>query len=297
MKTYLDCLPCFLNQALKTGRIVTSEEKILRKIMDQVMENLINIPLEAPPPQIAQTVYRTIKSITGNEDPYSTIKRKQNEVALGLYPEFKEMVIHSEDQLLFALKLAIGGNIIDLGAQREIKDIKKEILQTLSAPLTINDYKGFRRSINNSKLLLYLGDNAGEIVFDSILIEQLKKIDHLKIVFAVREKPIINDATMEDAKFVGIDKHAEVISNGSDAPATVLSECSTEFSDLFHKADMIIAKGQGNYESLSEENKNIFFLLKVKCPVVASHLNAKVGDTVLKRQSGEIRRPDHGSRC
>jgi hypothetical protein len=284
MKTYLDCLPCFLNQALKTGRIVTTEEKILREIMDRVMENLISIPLDAPPPQIAQTVYRTIKSITGNEDPYSTIKRKQNEIALSLYPEFKEMTIHSGDHLLFALKLAIAGNIIDLGVQREVKDIKKEILETLSAPLTVNDYQAFRKSINNSKLLLYLGDNAGEIVFDRILIEQLKKIDNLKIVFAVREKPIINDATMEDAKFVGIDKHVEVISNGSDAPATVLSECSAEFTDLFYKADMVIAKGQGNYESLSEENKNIFFLLKVKCQVVANHLNANVGDTVLKRQ-------------
>jgi len=248
------------------------------------MEKLINLSLDTSPPQIAQVVYRTIKAVTGNGDPYAETKKRQNELALSFYPEFKEMTRTSKDPLLFALKLAIAGNIIDLGVQREVTDLRGEIFEALSAPLSVNDYDAFKKNINNSKLILYLGDNAGEIVFDRILIEELNKIDKLKIIFAVREKPIINDATLEDAKFVGMDRQAEVISNGSDAPATILSECSAEFINLFQKADMVIAKGQGNYESLSDENKNVFFLLKVKCPIVANHLNADVGDAILKRQ-------------
>jgi len=282
MKTYLDCLPCFLNQALKTSRVATTDEKIQREVLDQVMENLIRLPLDASPPRIAQIVYATIKKITGTGDPYSAIKKKQNELALNFYPEFKAMVRNAEDPLLLALKLAIAGNIIDFGVPKEIKDIREEILLIISSPLAVNDYLAFKKNLHNAKLLLYLGDNAGEIVFDRILIEELSNLGTLKIVFAVREKPIINDAVLDDAKFVGLDKQVKLISNGSDAPATVLAECSSEFIDLFQKADMIIAKGQGNYESLSDESGNIFFLLMVKCAIVGRHLHVKVGDMVLK---------------
>jgi len=284
VRTYLDCFPCFLSQALKASRIATREEKAQRAILDQVMKKLINLPITAPPPQIAQIVYRTIKTITGNEDPYQEIKKKQNELVLRLYPELKEMVQCAGDPLLCAVKLAIAGNIIDLGAQTEVKDIKKEVLGSLASSLAINDYDVFKSIINKSKNLLYLGDNAGEIVFDRILLEELKKVDTFKIFFAVREKPVINDVTLEDARFVGIDSLAEVVSNGSDAPATVLSECSPGFINIFQKADVIIAKGQGNYESLSEERKNLFFLLRVKCPVVANDLMVNIGDSIIKKQ-------------
>jgi len=284
VKTYLDCLPCFLSQALKTGRIATADEKTQRKILDKVMEKLVNLPLEASPPGIAQVVYGTIRDITKNEDPYSAIKKAQNKLALSFYPEFKKMTQESEDPLLFAAKLAIAGNIIDLGVRREIKDIKKEVLQTLSEPLVVNNYLSFKNHVIDSRLILYLGDNTGEIVFDRILVEELKKIGAKRIIFVVREKPIINDVTKEDAEFVGMDKIVEVLSNGSDAPATILSDCASSFKMLFQKADMIIAKGQGNYESLSDEKKNIFFLLKAKCPIVADHLKVSVGDSILKER-------------
>ena len=282
MKTYLDCLPCFLSQALKTTRIATTDEKIQREVLDQVMENLIRLPLDASPPRIAQIVYATIKTITGNGDPYYAIKKNQNELALNFYPELKAMIRDSEDPLLLALKLSIAGNIIDLGVPREIKDIREEVFSIISSPLAVDDNLALRKNLHHTKLLLYLGDNAGEIVFDRILVEELNKMDSFEIVFAVREKPIINDATFDDAKFTGIDKVAKLISNGSDAPATILAECSSEFIHLFQKADLIIAKGQGNYESLSDERGNIFFLLMVKCPMVAHHLNVRAGDMVLK---------------
>lgn len=282
MKTYLDCLPCFLRQALKASRIATGDEKIQREILDQVMARLVGLPLDASPPRIAQIVYGTIKTLTGNGDPYASIKKNQNEIALGFYPELKAMVRDAEDPLLLAVKLAIAGNIIDLAVPRELKDIREEIFSLIDSPLAADSYAAFQENLRGATLLLYLGDNAGEIVFDRLLIEELNTINTLKTVFAVREKPIINDAVLDDAKFVGLDKEAEIISNGSDAPATVLGECSPEFLDCFRSADVIIAKGQGNYESLSDEDENIFFLLTVKCPVVARHLDVQVGDMVLK---------------
>jgi uncharacterized protein with ATP-grasp and redox domains len=282
MKTYLDCLACFLSQALKASRITTADERMQREVMDQVMEKLIRLPLDASPPQIARMVYGTIRTVTGTTDPFSAIKKKQNELALGFYPALKAMVRGSDDPLLLAVKLAIAGNIIDMAIPREIGDIREEILSVVSSPLAVNDYAVLRKSLTDARQLLYLGDNAGEIVFDRILIEELTAVDSPRIVFAVRDGPIINDATFDDARAVGIDRHAEVMSSGSSAPATVLSECSSEFVRVFRKADVIIAKGQGNYESLGDEGENLFFLLTVKCPVVASHLGLQVGDRVLK---------------
>jgi len=286
MKTYLDCLPCFLSQALKASRIATADEKMQREVMDQVMEQLIRLPLDASPPQIARMVYGTIRTVSGNRDPFSAIKQKQNELALDFYPEMKAMVRDSDDPLLLAVKLAIAGNIIDMAIQREIIDIREEVLSIVSSPLVVNDYAVLRKSLTDAKQLLYLGDNAGEIVFDRILIEELTTMGTPRIVFAVRDEPIINDATCDDARAVDLDRHAEIMSSGSGAPATVLSECSSEFVHLFRKADMIIAKGQGNYESLSDEGENLFFLLTVKCPVVARHLGLQVGDRVLKSNRG-----------
>ena len=130
-------------------------------------------------------------------------------------------------------------------------------------------YAKFKKSIEKASLILYIGDNAGETVFDRILIEQLLQMNKSKIVFVVREKPIINDATFDDVKKVGLDKVATIISNGSDAPATILSQCSSEMLSYYQTADLIISKGQGNYESLSGRPENIFFLFKVKCPVIA----------------------------
>jgi len=288
VKTYLDCLPCFLSQALKVARMTTKNEKIHRKILDRVMGELSQSPLEASPPEISQKIYSLIKMITKNGDPYRKAKKEQNELALGLYSPFKKLISKSKDPLLLSLRLAIAGNIIDLGVRNKINDIKEEILTTLNSPLKINDYRIFQHSLENANMILYLGDNAGEIVFDKILIEEIKRIREVKIIFAVRGSPIINDVTMEDANLVRMGEVAEVISNGFDAPATILSQSSPEISRLFSKADMIIAKGQGNYESLSSEKKNIFFLLKAKCSVVARDLGVGEGDTILKSQIDAI---------
>jgi len=197
-------------------------------------------------------------------------------------------VADSDDPLLTASKLAIGGNSIDLGPTSRYADINSIIASALTARLSINDK--FYSSINDSQRILYLGDNAGEIVFDRILIEEIKQIKDIRIDFVVRESPIINDATMADARYVSLDRVANLISSGSDAPATILAQCSAQMLKLYHAADTIIAKGQGNFESLSEEGGNIFFLLKAKCEVIAELLGVGVGDAVLKKQALSLSR-------
>ncbi len=285
MKTYLDCIPCFLRQALGVARVTTDDINVHRRVLNAVASLIPELPLEATPPEIAQQIYRITCQTTGSHDPYREEKRRANKKALALYPRLKKTVADSDDPLLTASKLAIGGNSIDLGPTSRYADINSITASALDTRLSINDYDKFYSSINDSQRILYLGDNAGEIVFDRILIEEIKQIKDIRIDFVVRESPIINDATMADARYVSLDRVANLISSGSDAPATILAQCSAQMLELYHAADTIIAKGQGNFESLSEEGGNIFFLLKAKCEVIAELLGVSVGDAVLKKQA------------
>jgi len=240
-----------------------------------------DLALGLTPPQIAQQVYRIVYEITGNNDPYLEAKQYANQSVMALYARMKDMVEDSDDSLESACKLAIAGNAIDLGARAEFGSMVSIMEDSVGYQLDRQHYRQFKASIGQSSLLLYLADNAGEIVFDRILIEQLLQIKKLDIVLAVREKPIINDATMNDARQVGLNQLATIISNGSDAPATILSQCSYKMRDYYQAADLIISKGQGNYESLSDSAENIFFLFKVKCPVIARDSGYAVDSPVL----------------
>ncbi len=284
LKAYLDCIPCFLRQALEAARMATDDEDTHLRVLNSVAGVIPKLPLNVTPPEIAQQVYRIVADITGNRDPCYEAKQQANQLALSLYPHFKDAIASSDDPLLVACKLAIAGNSIDLAPQSNYGDPVSIAESALVSPLGIDDYEEFKRSIESSSRILYLGDNAGEIVFDRMLIEELQRIKDFEIHYVVREKPIINDATLDDAISTGMDKVAKIVPNGSDAPATILSQCSPQMLQLYHSADIIIAKGQGNYESLNDEAKNIFFLLRVKCPIIARLLSTKVGDAVLKRQ-------------
>ena len=284
LKAYLDCIPCFLRQALEAARMATDDEDTHLRVLNSVAGVIPKLPLNVTPPEIAQQVYRIVADITGNRDPCYEAKQQANQLALSLYPHFKDAIASSDDPLLVACKLAIAGNSIDLAPQSNYGDPVSIAESALVSPLGIDDYEEFKRSIESSSRILYLGDNAGEIVFDRMLIEELQRIKDFEIHYVVREKPIINDATLDDAISTGMDKVAKIVPNGSDAPATILSQCSPQMLQLYHSADIIIAKGQGNYESLNDEAKNIFFLLRVKCPVIAGLLGANVSDAVLKSQ-------------
>lgn len=277
MKTYLDCLPCFMNQTLRAGRIATNDETKIKKLLDKVGMMIQDIPMENTPPETGALIYKKISEITGNNDPYKKIKSKNIEHALHLYPKLKQKVKESEDGLLTAIRLAVAGNVIDLGVDKEF-NIAEDIETILKQDFAVFNYKLFKQELQKAKDILYIGDNAGEAVFDKILIEELGK----PVTFVVREVPVINDITQKEAKLIGIDKIAKVISSGSIAPGTILEHCSDEFLELFQNADMIISKGQGNYEGLSDVNRSIFYLLKAKCPVIAKNIGVIENDIILK---------------
>jgi len=287
MKAYLDCYPCFFTQAIKTSRMITSDEKILWQILNELSLSIPKIPFGATPPEIGREVYRIISGITGVKDPYQRIKRKYIRQALYLYPELKKLIDSSDDRLMVAIRLSIAGNVIDFGANSDF-DLKRDIETILTQEFAVNHYREFCETLDKARKVLYLADNAGETVFDRLLIEEL----HKRVIYVVREEPIINDATREDALLSGINEVAEILSSGCDAPGNILKFCSDEFMKIYCSADLIISKGQGNYEGLSEENRPLFFLLKAKCRVIARDIGIKEGSIILMKAKRGEAKPD-----
>lgn len=277
MKTYLDCIPCFLDQALRAGRIATRDEKKIKKLLDTIGSMIKEFPLENTPPETGDVIYRKVREITGVDDPYKEIKKSNINETLALYPEMKEIVNRSGNRLLTAIKLSIAGNIIDLGVRKKYNLIEG-ISEILKQDFAISHFDQFVAHLEKAKSILYLGDNAGESVFDKILIEEL----HKPVTYVVREIPVINDVTLQDAIDSGLNTVAEIISSGSSAPATILRLCNDAFIKRFDSADMVISKGQGNYEGLSGVIRTVFFLLKAKCHVIAKDIGIDEDDIVLK---------------
>jgi len=241
-----------------------------------------DLDMSQGPPAIGQQIHRLIRELIGIEDPYRNIKKQFNELALKLYPKLRKLIIESEDMLATAVRLAIAGNIIDFGVNSTLREIDLEttINECLAADFPGVQLRPFRDALTGADEILYVVDNAGEIIFDRLLIEQLP-IE--KVAVVVKGEPVINDATMEDALLAGLPKIVEVIDNGSDGPGTILESCSKTFRSRFEDADLIIAKGQGNYETLSDVDKDIFFILKAKCPVIARDLGCEVGEMIFRR--------------
>jgi damage-control phosphatase, subfamily I len=279
MKTHFDCVPCIVRQSLDSARLVTDDEQIHEQILREVLEAAARMDLEQSPPVMAQTIHRRLRELTGQVDPYREAKDRFNRLALELYPKFQTHLQQADNRLEVAVRLAIAGNIIDLGVKSglEEQEVVDSIESCLTDPLSgcVGD---FAAAIADAQSILYLADNAGEIIFDRLLVEQLPRD---RVVVAVRGAPVINDATMVDAETAGLTEIVPVIDNGSDAPGTVLEDCSPAFRRRFEEADLIISKGQGNYETLGELPRPIYFLLCVKCPMVARHTGCPVGRMLL----------------
>ena len=279
MKTYLDCYPCLLRQALSAARRAGASENQQHSILLNTMEELSASPTGFTPPQLAYRIHQRVQQLTNNIDPYREDKDQATQQALALYPQLKKKVSEASDPLEMAVRIAIAGNIIDLGVA-ESYDLEATLKRVLTQAFAINDLVPLRSTLARSKSVLYLADNAGETVFDRVLIESIE----IPVSYVVKADPIINDATHEDAVAAGIDQVAKIIDNGSNAPGTLLDQCSELFRKRFAQADLIIAKGQANYESLSDSSAPIFFLLQAKCNVIARDLGIAEGGTVLKQQ-------------
>jgi uncharacterized protein with ATP-grasp and redox domains len=282
MRIFLDCIPCFVRQALDSVRLATDDEQIHEQVVRKVLHIAADLDVSQSPPAIGQQIHRLIRELIGNDDPYRELKRRHNHLALRICDVLRERVRTSVNPLETAVKLAIAGNIIDLGVKTSIKEseIEKVINNSLISDFDSRWIEEFESAVNQAEKILYLADNAGEIVFDRLLIEQLPTE---KVTLVVKGEPVINDATMEDAKVAGLTEIVKVIDNGSDAPGTIMESCSQRFLEHFEDSDLVIAKGQGNYETLSRVDKNIFFILKAKCPVIARDLGCKVGEMIIRR--------------
>jgi uncharacterized protein with ATP-grasp and redox domains len=280
MRTYFDCIPCFVRQVLDAVRMTTTDKLIHEKVLREALRLGSEMDLQQSPPAMAQKIHRFIRETTGMEDPYLEVKNRFNKLALQMYPDLREQVEASADPLQTAVRLAIAGNIIDFGVNSEVKpgNVERTIAESLIEPFNMQTLENFRNAIATAKDILYLGDNAGEIVFDRLLIEQLPCE---KVTFVVKGGPILNDATIEDAQIVGLTDIVDVVDNGSDAPGTILESCSEAFCRKFEESDLVISKGQGNFETLSDIEKNIFFMLRPKCSVLAQHLGCEIGRLVL----------------
>ncbi|MEO2117836.1 MAG: DUF89 domain-containing protein [Methanocaldococcus sp.] len=292
MKIKPECAICIIRQVVEAVNEITDNEKEQFKLIKNTMEVIKDVYGEdAVPAWMGTVVHRYLKKISGNSDPYKKLKDKANKIALQYLDKVREMcnVDNELERLRKKVLATIAGNVIDYGAYSTGIDVETLIKDTLNGELKIDNSKELLNDLKNEdiKKVLYICDNAGEIIFDRILMEEIKKYDK-DIVAVVKGKPILNDATLEDAKIAKIDEITKVITTGSDIIGIILEECSEEFLKEFESADLIIAKGMGNYESLTEYedkiDKPVYYILKAKCKPVAENIGVGVGDNVLLRR-------------
>jgi len=275
------CKACFINNYDRLlEKFPLSNDHYIE--FSEFFNNLIDDEGNKPSPEIQRELHHKLRKLNGIADPYSEEKHQGNQIALKLYDEWKPKILDSSDPFDLALRLAIAGNIMDYGANHEF-NVHETIEKALNADFALGSSQSLKKRISEAKKILYLGDNCGEIVFDKLLIETMM---HQDLIYAVKDSPIINDATLQDAQEIGMDLVAEVISNGYDAPSTILEKCSPDFLSAFHSADLIISKGQGNLEGLiDKKDSRIFFLFVVKCDVISERIAAEKGSIVILNQN------------
>jgi len=295
MKATLGCIPCFVKQGLSAIRLSTRDPALQQKVLDEVLRRIQGISLDATPALLSHAVYAAVREMTGVADPFEQAKHETNQTALALLPELRRRIAASPDPLHAAIKIALIGNVVDLGIGH-VFDIERDVESALAAELTVDDYAAFRDALKDCRRILYLCDNSGEIAFDRLLIEDLRarcgegRRGAPEVIASVKSGPIINDATLRDAEEVGLTSLVRVIGTGSDYIGIDPDHCSPEFAEAFRAADLILAKGQGNFETLDRAPEEIFFLLKVKCPEVAREIGVGEGATVFLRSRLRQRR-------
>ncbi len=276
MRMHDKCLPCVINQVIKVANItgVNTKEELLREVFTYLSKANYN----ADTPEIVGDIFTMIKRHTNNPDPYKETRNYYNTMFLNLIPEYERKIEQAENSFMLAIRYAIVGNIIDFGPVHNtlLEEVNDCFENVELLELAIDDTQLLLNDVKNAETLLYLGDNCGEICLDKLLLKKIKELNpNIKLLFGVRGKPVINDSITEDAYFVGIDKYAEVVDNGDGSLGTVLNRTSPTFKNVYKNADVVIAKGQANYECLSEEDKNIYFLLMTKCDVIANDIGVE----------------------
>ena len=268
-----DCIACILKMTIASIRKLQLDENSVKELYAKILENpaLRGYNWDITSPEVIEDAWKKIIKRMDDPDPFYSEKLNQNQNIMAFYPFLEKMVHAESDPLYPAVKLAILGNSLDFMVADTNLTFENSIKDRINVPLSNENYSKFIHRLKASKRLIYFGDNAGEIVFDKLFIETIKKLYNLEIVFVVRSVPTLNDATLKEARSVGMDKVVKVIENGIDGPlpGTVLSRCSNEVNDWVRQADLIISKGGGNFDTLDEERKllknKISYLLLSKC--------------------------------
>ncbi len=282
MQTYLECVGCLVKQAAEIATNNLPEDR-REQFMRDMLERIAGFDYTDSPPIMAMEMYGEVRRRAGIADPYLEIKKTYNSRALKLYPGLREKIVVAPDPLDAALRIAVAGNIIDFGmGTTDNIQVEATIERALREDFVVDDTRRLKEELQAAQNILYLGDNAGEIVFDRLFVET---IGPENVTFAVRDVPIINDSTLSDAADAGMNRVCRVISSGSPAPGTPLELCSAEFREIFDQADVVISKGQGNFETLSNPPRPVYFLLMAKCAVIAREIGVDVGSFIAKYQS------------
>jgi len=283
MKIADECVTCIINQSQRVADAIHADEMLKRQLLDHVSAMSTQFSFELSPPEIAADVYEAMAVIAQKEDLYDEVKRISTQKAQSFVPFLKEKLQNSDDKLLTATKIAVAGNVIDLAAAVEF-DLEKELEKIFHTEFAHNDFAKLTQELQSAKKVVILGDNVGEHIFDYLFIETLQELFvDIELYYMVRGCPIINDVTLKEAKEAGFDKLCHLVNSGVNTPGFAYSRASKEAQELFDSADLVISKGMGNYECLSPTHrKNVCFLLKVKCNVVAASLGKEVGDIICK---------------
>ncbi|WP_461832614.1 damage-control phosphatase ARMT1 family protein [Aquifex sp.] len=285
MRAYPECIPCLINQGLNAVKKLNLPKEKSMEIAQKSLKFLSSFDrFDRSPAYYAYFIQQIVKEITGEDDPFREYKKLANKKAEEIYPELLKEIEKSEDELYLALKVSAVGNAIDFAIKGDF-DLQKELNKLLLKDFLVNDYEVFRKKLENAKSVFVIGDNAGEIVLDKLLVSVLKKLGK-EVVYGVRGKPILNDATYEDALEVSMTKLCRVVDNGNDKVGTWLEDCKKEFVDIFYSSDIVISKGQANFETLSDADRDIFFLLVAKCNPIGNETGGKKGELILKYKDG-----------
>lgn len=286
MMIHLRCVPCLFEQALSAARTLGLSKQDTRRLVRRVNVAVEGLDWAQPAPLMGRAIHHAIREITGVNDPYAALKRAHTEAALALLPAARDAVDRASDPFAAAVQLAIGGNLIDLasGSGREV-DVDECFQQALARKVDPDAVRDLKRRVAGVRDILFLADNAGEIIFDRPL---LRRLGPDRVTVAVRGGPVINDATFEDAKRSGLTQRYRVITTGSDVPGIWLAECDDAFRERFAAADLVIAKGQGNFETLTEQEREVYLLFMVKCGAVVDELDTPEGTAVVRRHPQQV---------
>ncbi len=283
-----ECLGCLINQIAKSLHLLRpslSNEDIV-SIQKRIMVEMINLPNPTAMPYYGKLVYQSIAQELGILDPYRELKVHYNQLVQSFEPVIEELINKSPNPLHSALKLMILGNTIDFGTPHQI-DLQEDLQNFANIPLVIDDFAEFQEDLTKAQKIFIIGDNCGEAVFDKKFIELMKKrYPEKQITYGVRGGPAINDMTLIEAEEIGITDLCPIV-EGSSSPGVIMDEVSTAFKEAFQQADLILSKGQGNFESLDDipsGNAPIFFMLKAKCQVVGKLFHVPVGSLVFYRR-------------